>query len=554
MFDRAAESAEKLVDKISTIKNMIIDEMKFNPETGELTNFGAMTITLDQKSLEQEKEALRLWSERRQDTLEEWKKRYSAEYGDTYVKGISEALDNELAEADSNINSSFNNIQSTIMSMIGLITSAYEKERDAIIKVLNERKKSLQLAKDEYNFDKQLKENNDDVLKLQKQIAALRGQSDTEEGRSKLQKLEDQLKEAEEKRNETIQERMYNMQQQAFDDLNEDINDNYTDLINELKSTPEKIAEAIDKYLKAHGLDDESLTTGLQKLFGVYVGSTITSNSGITNLNPYPVQTGNGHTSDYNEYMPSSGNDSSTSITETVVTETPTNNNTKPSSPTYVIRDNADHYLYSNKLDSKNGYSDDRSDKVSGSINGYEVTIKNNAPEKTVDGKTFVKATVTDPNTGKSYTGYVNKNGIGDENGKKVKFAKGSRRIPKEIEAYTQDGGQELVYHHSDGSILTRLGPNDKVFTNAQTEKLWDLSKGLVTDGIYKSQDLILPSSHYSGDTSVNTGDFVFNVSGITDVNALVDELKHNTRFEKTIQSITVDRLAGKSKLKKYSM
>ena len=126
MFDRAAESAEKLVDKISTIKNMIIDEMKFNPETGELTNFGAMTITLEQKSLEQEKEALRLWSERRQDTLEEWKKRYSAEYGDTYVKGISEALDNELAEADSNINSSFNNIQSTIMSMIGLITSAYE--------------------------------------------------------------------------------------------------------------------------------------------------------------------------------------------------------------------------------------------------------------------------------------------------------------------------------------------------------------------------------------------------------------------------------------------
>ena len=58
-----------------------------------------------------------------------------------------------------------------------------------------------------------------------------------------------------------------------------------------------------------------------------------------------------------------------------------------------------------------------------------------------------------------------------------MKYKSGSKNIPYDQLAWTQDGGGEMIYRSTDGAILTPLGKGDKVFTNQMSENLWELAK-----------------------------------------------------------------------------
>lgn len=56
-------------------------------------------------------------------------------------------------------------------------------------------------------------------------------------------------------------------------------------------------------------------------------------------------------------------------------------------------------------------------------------------------------------------------------------YAKGSKRIPKDQLAWTQEEGTEIIHRASDGALLTPLGQDDMVFTNEASRKLWEFSQ-----------------------------------------------------------------------------
>lgn len=56
-------------------------------------------------------------------------------------------------------------------------------------------------------------------------------------------------------------------------------------------------------------------------------------------------------------------------------------------------------------------------------------------------------------------------------------YASGSSFIGKDQFAWTQEKGSELLYKRADGAILTPLGTGDKVWSNQQTDNLYNLSK-----------------------------------------------------------------------------
>ena len=56
------------------------------------------------------------------------------------------------------------------------------------------------------------------------------------------------------------------------------------------------------------------------------------------------------------------------------------------------------------------------------------------------------------------------------------KYAKGSKNIPFEQWAVTQEKGRELICT-ADGQMLTPLGKGDKVFTKEMSDNLWGLSQ-----------------------------------------------------------------------------
>lgn len=56
-------------------------------------------------------------------------------------------------------------------------------------------------------------------------------------------------------------------------------------------------------------------------------------------------------------------------------------------------------------------------------------------------------------------------------------YAKGSKRIPEDQLAWTQEKGTEVILRASDGALLTPLGQDDMVFTNEASRKLWEFSQ-----------------------------------------------------------------------------
>ena len=56
-------------------------------------------------------------------------------------------------------------------------------------------------------------------------------------------------------------------------------------------------------------------------------------------------------------------------------------------------------------------------------------------------------------------------------------YAKGSKKIPEDQLAWTQEEGTEIIRRASDGALLTPLGQDDMVFTNEASQKLWEFSQ-----------------------------------------------------------------------------
>lgn len=119
-------------------------------------------------------------------------------------------------------------------------------------------------------------------------------------------------------------------------------------------------------------------------------------------------------------------------------------------------------------------------------------------------------------------------------------YAKGSKNIPSNRVALTQEKGQELIYRRKDGSVLTPLGKGDKVFTNEMTENLWKMSKLFSDNSINKNVVDVSKIPVINSNRSVNIHfDNFINVEGNADQNTLKDmeqvAIKQIDLFEKRI-------------------
>ena len=134
-------------------------------------------------------------------------------------------------------------------------------------------------------------------------------------------------------------------------------------------------------------------------------------------------------------------------------------------------------------------------------------------------------------------------------------YKKGSKDIPYDQLALTQEEGQELVARN-DGSVWTVLGKGDKVFTNGQTDALYDFSKDLAMMG--KSSALASTPEFVRNDgqnVSVKIGDI--KMTGVNNPEEFGRQLKHelqnNNRIIQIIQEETLGQALGHNKLKRFS-
>ena len=119
----------------------------------------------------------------------------------------------ELIKAQQDAIANANNERDAIRS---LIKDGYDAQLDALQKLIDKYKDSLQATKDLYDYEKNVKEQTDSLAALQKQRQALGGDN-SEETQSKIQQLDQQIKDAKSDLENTEYQQYLSDQEQLLD-------------------------------------------------------------------------------------------------------------------------------------------------------------------------------------------------------------------------------------------------------------------------------------------------------------------------------------------------
>ena len=165
MFDRAIEKADKLISKIDTINDLLTEEMMYDYDTGQLTDMGALSLTLNAQSMNDSLDTLQKYLKKRQQIIDDYNNKLFGE----------KTYDDMMSENDSNIQNALKNANSYKQQILSIVKTQSQKEQDALFKVIDARKEALKKKKDYYEYDKKIKSSTKEINLLQQQIDALDG-------------------------------------------------------------------------------------------------------------------------------------------------------------------------------------------------------------------------------------------------------------------------------------------------------------------------------------------------------------------------------------------
>lgn len=278
MFDRAIEKADLFISKLGTIDDLISDNMKYNSKTGKLTDFGALSITLNAKELDSQLNNIRTYVKKRQQIINRYKNK---EYG-------KQKYDELMSENDSNLQSAIKNANSFRDAIVKMITSQAQAVQDALFKEMDARKKALQKKKEYYDYDKQIKSKTSEIELLDQQIAALNGVTDAE-SRAMRAKLIAQRKEKKEDLNDTVRNHIYDLQVNGLDDLKDQLSEDFEKWSDELSSNLDKMTKAINDATNSANKNSTTAMKSLIKLLQVYgiKPSDVLTNEDLKNIRGY---------------------------------------------------------------------------------------------------------------------------------------------------------------------------------------------------------------------------------------------------------------------------
>lgn len=135
-----------------------------------------------------------------------------------------------------------------------------------------------------------------------------------------------------------------------------------------------------------------------------------------------------------------------------------------------------------------------------------------------------------------------------DESGWWKGYAKGTPKIPSNQLAWTQEEGSELIYRTTDGALLTPLGKGDMVFTNAMSQRLWDIASGSMPFGF----NLDSPNVSANANQNVTANNSItIELPNVQNYDDFKREMKQDTELEKFWQEITIGQMMGNARLKK---
>ena len=133
-------------------------------------------------------------------------------------------------------------------------------------------------------------------------------------------------------------------------------------------------------------------------------------------------------------------------------------------------------------------------------------------------------------------------------------YATGKKRISNNEYAWTQEKGQEFIVRPSDGAILTPVAKGDSVLNATASGNIWGMANNpaeFIKDNLGLDNADIPNGANVNNNVTQHFENINFNMPNVHGYNELLTEMQRDPKFEKLILAITVDQIAGKSKLAK---
>lgn len=291
MFDRAIEKANRLKDKIGSINDLITEDMMIDKDTGNLTEMGALSVTMNSQELDTELNNLQTYVKKRQQIMDDFAN------GSSKSKYGEKTYDELMSENDSAMQESLKNANNYRQSIISIVINQAKAVQDAMFKEIDARKKALKKKKEYYDYDKTIKKKTDEIELIKQQIRGLEGLTDAE---SKAQKtrLEASLKDKQDDLDDTVRDHVYDITVNGLDDLETQLSEDFEKWSNQLSSDLAKMSDAISNAISGAGENYSDMMAGIDYILNNIGG--ITSGQYFTNQDKSNMKNSNSLDTGYN--------------------------------------------------------------------------------------------------------------------------------------------------------------------------------------------------------------------------------------------------------------
>lgn len=444
-------------------------------------------------------------------------------------------------------------------AIVDLVKNGIQAELDSLKELIDKYNDALDSAKNLYDYQNNISDKTSEIASLRKQLLAYSNDT-SEETKATIQKLQVSLSDAEKDLKETEYDKYISDQKELLDNLYSDYEeilnkrlDNVDSLVNDMIGVINNNSNSISQTIKSEANSvGYHITANMQNIWN---GSTNSVNGTISKYgNKFTEQLTavNNILNSINSYVSSitsAGNSSSaTNPKGNYSSTTSTNINSNSNAKKVTIGSKVSgkgvqlYGDYNGKYPQKQIHADDPIYIVTGEDNGY-YRVRWYKSAQSVTSGWFKKSDVKAYKTGGlvDYTGLAQLDGTPDK--------------------------PELVLNSSDTDnfialrdTLRKMAEQPLIVKNSFPYFPNGLPKELVpkftgiTDVSTKFEALRNNERNTGtsiGDVTVNIPQINIPIDHVQDYEDFMNQISKDNQFEKMIQSMTVDRLAGKSKLAK---
>lgn len=447
-----------------------------------------------------------------------------------------------------------------------LVNDGISVELKALKELINEYTNSLEVEENLYNYRKKTEKQTKEIISLQKQLAAYQNDV-SEENKARIQKLQVELVNAQDE----LSEAQYN---QYIKDMKQLLNNLYDDYEQSLNNRVDDIDYLISMMIDEVNANSSEIMASIEEV-GNNVGYTITDSmkeiwsSQSDTVAVYSkqfseqmttIQTTIANIKGLVDRLVKVGEDTARQV---IASTTPTTDVLDVGNPFPATEVPMNQY-YNDFFSSMQSFFNNQNAAQNSSSGGGGGNSSSSGSKKSSSNK---KSTTTEKAAEPVYTlttAIVNKpQQVLDKKVEKIMLDNADKDLLKKALGFSQGGivgdYRKIAQKNGDDMItINTLKKGEAVLTPYQNILFQKFAGKLPQlQGIFDTSTVLEEILSDNGSKNVsqiqyNVGGISFPIDHVSDYNDLVAQMQRDSRFEKFIQSMTVDRIVGGSKFAKY--